>query len=249
MPNVKAKMIEREAFFNAPDFVPRMVNVLNIVRSEWFRWFDSRRGRRRCAEHSGSMQADARQATLDSVARVQGLDALYRSTACPITRSCVCPHMVDGPRPKVADHVNSPHRNQNPARQNLPGARAARQMRSVPCVWSGDVPNVSYHIHTLSLARESRARLSYARQASRAQARRAAGADRAGPFHTYAAQGRRRTGQRPAIHGSWALFHRQIKIHRRSRGHGPRKNSHRHIAYAPNAKQSAWLIRICDYSW
>ena len=32
---------EREAFFNAPDFVPRMVNVLNIVRSEWFRWFDS----------------------------------------------------------------------------------------------------------------------------------------------------------------------------------------------------------------
>ena len=35
------KMIEREEFFNAPDFVPRMVNVLNIVRSEWFRWFDS----------------------------------------------------------------------------------------------------------------------------------------------------------------------------------------------------------------
>ena len=66
-------------------------------------------------------------------------------------------------------------------------------------------------------------------------------------IHTQA-QGRRRTGQRPAIHGSRALFHRQIKIHRRSRGHGPRKNSHRHNVYAPNAKQSAWLIRICDYS-
>ena len=66
-------------------------------------------------------------------------------------------------------------------------------------------------------------------------------------IHTQA-QGRRRTGPWPAIHGSWALFHRQIKIHRRSRVHGPRKNSHRHIAYAPNAKQSAWLIRICDYS-
>ena len=66
-------------------------------------------------------------------------------------------------------------------------------------------------------------------------------------IHTQA-QGRRRTGQRPAIHGSRALFHRQIKIHRRSRVHGPRKNSHRHNVYAPNAKQSAWLIRICDYS-
>ena len=66
-------------------------------------------------------------------------------------------------------------------------------------------------------------------------------------IHTQA-QGRRRTGQRPAIHGSRALFHRQIKIHRRSRVHGPRKNSHRRNVYAPNAKQSAWLIRICDYS-
>ena len=37
----QTKMIEREKIFNAPDFVPRMINVLNIVRSEWFRWFDS----------------------------------------------------------------------------------------------------------------------------------------------------------------------------------------------------------------
>ena len=83
----------------------------------------------------------------------------------------------------------------------------------------------------------------HARRPAEHRAQRVAGLS----IHTQA-QGRRRTGQRPAIHGSWALFHRQIKIHRPSRGHGPRKNWHHHIAYAPNAKQSAWLIRICDYS-
>ena len=66
-------------------------------------------------------------------------------------------------------------------------------------------------------------------------------------IHTQA-QGRRRTGQWSAIHGSRALFHRQIKIHRRSRVHGARKNLHHHNAYAPNAKQFARLIRIRDYS-
>ena len=63
----------------------------------------------------------------------------------------------------------------------------------------------------------------------------------------------RATRAQPAAHRSAsrrfrAQQNRQIKMHRRSRVHGPRKNWHRHIVYAPNAKQSAWLIRICDYS-
>jgi len=41
MPNVVNKMQERKAFFNAIDFVPRMVDMLNKTRSEYFRWFDS----------------------------------------------------------------------------------------------------------------------------------------------------------------------------------------------------------------
>jgi len=41
MPNVINKMEEREDFFHAIDFVPRMVALLNRTRSEFFRWFDS----------------------------------------------------------------------------------------------------------------------------------------------------------------------------------------------------------------
>jgi len=41
MPNVVNKMEEREDFFHAIDFVPRMVALLNRTRSEFFRWFDS----------------------------------------------------------------------------------------------------------------------------------------------------------------------------------------------------------------
>ena len=41
MPNVVNKMEEREAFFNAIDFVPRMVELLDKTKSEYFRWFDS----------------------------------------------------------------------------------------------------------------------------------------------------------------------------------------------------------------
>lgn len=41
MPNVRAAMVRREDFFHAIDFVPRMVAVLNRLRTPEFRWFDS----------------------------------------------------------------------------------------------------------------------------------------------------------------------------------------------------------------
>ena len=41
MPNVRNKMVERMAFFNAIDFVPRMVDELDRTRNPHFRWFDS----------------------------------------------------------------------------------------------------------------------------------------------------------------------------------------------------------------
>jgi hypothetical protein len=41
MPNVRNKMVERMAFFNAIDFVPRMVDELDRTRDPHFRWFDS----------------------------------------------------------------------------------------------------------------------------------------------------------------------------------------------------------------
>ena len=98
-----------------------------------------------------------------------------------------------------------------------------------------------------NLARDSRARLSYARQADNASARRAAGA---GPqdFHTYTGAGSQ--AHRSVARDSWIMgaFPPSNKNTSPVEGAWTKKNWHRHIVYAPNAKQSAWLIRICDYS-
>ena len=40
-PNVVNKMEEREAFFDAIDFLPRMVEMLRRPQAEYFRWFES----------------------------------------------------------------------------------------------------------------------------------------------------------------------------------------------------------------
>ena len=135
MPNVKAKMLEREAFFNAPDFVPRMVNVLNIVRSEWFRWFDS-----------GDVADVGMALNILEVCRqtpnkrhwIPSREFKVWTRALQIDRLPdnavlrMSPHGGRTTAQGMADHIDRAHRNQNPARQNLPGARARRKMRSVP---------------------------------------------------------------------------------------------------------------------
>ena len=151
MPNVKAKMIEREAFFNAPDFVPRMVNVLNIVRSEWFRWFDSgdvadvgmalniidvcrQTPNKRHWIPSREFKVWTRALQIDRLPE----NAVLRMSA----------HMVDGPRPKAWPTTSTVHT----GIKTLPGTICPAPEQQGKCgecraCWSLDVPNVSYHIH------------------------------------------------------------------------------------------------------
>jgi len=151
MPNVKAKMIEREAFFNAPDFVPRMVNVLNIVRSEWFRWFDS-----------GDVGSVGMALDIIDVCRqtpnkrhwIPSREFKIWTRALEIDRLPdnavlrMSAHMVDGPRPKAWPTTSTVHT----GIKTLPGRICPAPEQQGKCgecraCWSLDVPNVSYHIH------------------------------------------------------------------------------------------------------
>ena len=234
-----------------------MVNVLNIVRSEWFRWFDSgdvadvgmalnilevcrQTPNKRHWIPSREFKVWTRALQIDRLPE----NAVLRMSA----------HMVDGPRPKAWPTTSTVHT----GIKTLPGRICPAPEQEGKCgecraCWSGDVPNVSYHDPLILRGTRTAIRgpcFFMPGRPSFRQRRPAAPRPQIAAglsIHTQA-QGRRRTGQWSAIHGSPPLFHRQIKIHRRSRGHAPRKNSHRHNVYAPNAKQFARLIRIRDYS-
>ena len=150
MPNVKAKMIEREAFFNAPDFVPRMVNVLNIVRNEWFRWFDSgdvadvgmalniidvcrQTPTKRHWIPSREFKVWTRALQIDRLPE----NAVLRMSA----------HMVDGPRPKAWPTTSTVHTGKKTLGRVCPAPEQQGKCGDCRACWSLDVPNVSYHIH------------------------------------------------------------------------------------------------------
>ena len=150
MPNVKAKMIEREAFFNAPDFVPRMVNVLNIVRSEWFRWFDSgdvadvgmalniidvcrQTPHKRHWIPSREFKVWTRALQIDRLPE----NAVLRMSA----------HMVDGPRPKAWPNTSTVHTGKKTLGRTCPAPEQQGKCGECRICWSLDVSNVSYHIH------------------------------------------------------------------------------------------------------
>tara|TARA_A100001011_G_scaffold75220_1_gene77294 strand:+ start:5245 stop:5874 length:630 start_codon:yes stop_codon:yes gene_type:complete len=150
MPNVKAKMIEREAFFNAPDFVPRMVNVLNIVRSEWFRWFDSgdvgsvgmalniidvcrQTPHKRHWIPSREFKVWTRALQIDRLPN----NAVLRMSA----------HMVDGPRPKAWPTTSTVHSGKKTLGRTCPAPEQQGKCGDCRACWSLDISNVSYHIH------------------------------------------------------------------------------------------------------
>jgi hypothetical protein len=150
MPNVKAKMIEREAFFNAPDFVPRMVNVLNIVRSEWFRWFDS-----------GDVGSVGMALNIIEVCRqtphkrhwIPSREFKVWTRALQIDRLPdnavlrMSAHMVDGPRPKAWPTTSTVHTGKKTLGRACPAPDQDGKCGDCRACWSLDVPNVSYHIH------------------------------------------------------------------------------------------------------
>ena len=199
------------------------------------------------------MQADTEQAALDSVARIQNLDA--RPTNRPPARQCsladVSAHGGRTTAQGMADHLDSPYRQKN-SWPRLSGARSRRQMwrlrrvlvpRCSECFLPYPLTSKTRHANRVPgfFMPRARPRL-LERRPEGPQAQHAAGLS----IHTQA-QDRRRTGQWSAIHGSPPLFHRQIKIHRPSRDHAARKNLHRHNVYVPNAKQFARLIRMRDH--
>ena len=209
MPNVKAKMIEREEFFNAPDFVPRMVNVLNIVRSEWFRWFDS--GDVADVGMALNILEVCRQTPTSDIgfrrASSRSGRAPYRSTACPRTRSCVCPptwwtdHGPRHGRPRRPCTQESKPCPAESARRPSSKANAASAAPAGPVMFR--MFPIIYTNPPRNTDRESRSVFFYARspQLSTAQARSASPAARSGPFHTYAGAGAE--AHRSMVRVSW----------------------------------------------
>jgi len=150
MPNVKAKMLEREAFFNAPDFVPRMVNVLNIVRSEWFRWFDSGD----VADVGMALNIiDVCRQTPDKRHWIPSREFKVWTRALQIDRLPdnavlrMSAHMVDGPRPKAWPNTSTVHTGKKALGRVCPAPEQQGKCGECRACWSLDVPNVSYHIH------------------------------------------------------------------------------------------------------
>jgi hypothetical protein len=155
MPNVRRKMVERETFFNAPDFVPRMVNVLNIVRSEWFRWFDSgdvgsvgmalniievcrQTPNKRHWIPSREFKVWTRALQIDKLPE----NAVLRMSAL----------MVDGPRSLGFIHTSTVHSGTRslyniPRGQICPAPQQGGKCSECRACWSTDIVNVSYHIH------------------------------------------------------------------------------------------------------
>ena len=142
-------MIEREEFFNAPDFVPRMINVLNIVRSEWFRWFDS--GDVGSVGMALNIIEVCRQTPhkrhwipsreYEKWTRALQIDRLPDNAVLRMSA-----HMVDGPGPRHSQTRAQCTQEKSPARHVCP-APEQEQMRRLPRLLVRDVANVSYHEH------------------------------------------------------------------------------------------------------
>jgi hypothetical protein len=150
MPNVKNKMAERMEFFNAIDFVPRMVALLNKTRSEYFRWFDS-----------GDVQSvrmalniiDVIEATPDkrhwipTKERKLWLEAL-KIKALPdnaILRFSAT--MVDAAPPQAWEHSSAVIKAANPIGHECPAPKQGGQCGACRACWSKDIKTVSYHKH------------------------------------------------------------------------------------------------------
>ena len=150
MPNVRRKMAEREVFFNAPDFVPRMVNVLNIVRSEWFRWFDS--GDVADVGMALNIIEVCRQTPhkrhwipsreYEKWTRAEQIDIVPDNAVLRMSA-----HMVNGTASKGFANTSTVHNAKKPDGLVCPAPMQGGKCGDCRACWSRDVGNVSYHEH------------------------------------------------------------------------------------------------------
>ena len=150
MPNVINKMKERKAFFNSIDFVPRMVELLNKTRSEYFRWFDS-----------GDVQdvrmalniIDVIEATPDKKHWIPTKEATIWRDALKIKALPsnailrVSGTMVDGTPPKAFPHTSLVVKDNPPVGHECPAPRQQGKCGDCRACWNHDVANVTYHKH------------------------------------------------------------------------------------------------------
>jgi len=150
MPNVVDKMEEREKFFNALDFVPQMVDMLNKTRSQFFRWFDS-----------GDVQSvrmalnimDVIEATPDkkhwipTKERQIWLDA---QKIKPLPKNAVLRYsatMVDKAPPKSWKHSSAVVKNAAPIGYDCPAPKQGGKCGDCRACWDPKIQTVTYHKH------------------------------------------------------------------------------------------------------
>ena len=150
MPNVRNKMVERMSFFNSIDFVPRMVEMLNKTRSEYFRWFDS-----------GDVQ-DVRMALnimdvitatpnkkhwIPTKERKIWLEALKIQ---PLPDNAVLRFsatMVDDTPPEAWKHSSMVIKDAAPVGHECPAPKQGGKCGTCRACWSHDVKTITYHKH------------------------------------------------------------------------------------------------------
>ncbi len=150
MPNVINKMEERKAFFNSIDFVPRMVELLNKTKSEFFRWFDS-----------GDVQ-DIRMALniIDVIEATPNKKHWIPTKEATIWRDAlkikalpnnailrVSGTMVDGTPPKAFPHTSLVVKDNPPVGHECPAPKQQGKCGDCRACWNHDVANVTYHKH------------------------------------------------------------------------------------------------------
>tara|TARA_R100001460_G_scaffold12301_2_gene28339 strand:+ start:542 stop:1174 length:633 start_codon:yes stop_codon:yes gene_type:complete len=150
MPNVTDKMEERLKFFNAIDFVPRMVAMLNKTRSPYFRWFDS-----------GDVQnvrmalniIDIVKATpekkhwIPTKERKIWLEALKLEALPDNAVIRYSATMVDDTPPEDWEHSSAVVKNAAPIGHECPAPTQGGKCGECRACWSRDVKTVSYHKH------------------------------------------------------------------------------------------------------
>ena len=150
MPNVVDKMEEREKFFNALDFVPQMVDMLNKTRSPFFRWFDS-----------GDVQSvrmalnimDVIEATpekkhwIPTKERQIWLDA---QKIKPLPKNAVLRYsatMVDKAPPASWKHSSAVIKNAAPIGHECPAPKQGGKCGDCRACWNPDIKTITYHKH------------------------------------------------------------------------------------------------------
>lgn len=150
MPNVVDKMDEREFFFHAIDFVPRMIAMLAKTRSPYFRWFDSGDVEDERMAHN---ILDVVEATPDKKHWIptkehkiwQAVLSQRSKPANVVIRFSA--YMVDKAPPKKWQHSSMVINKAAPVGHECPAPKQGGKCGDCRACWSDDVQTVTYHEH------------------------------------------------------------------------------------------------------